>query len=332
MRKGDVSFYLDTLLIETALGNTAFTKTAQGSALSGLADMVKNYFSAHWDPNNRADSVLNMLAPTAISAIFRGLGFGKLGLLFGLVASTLHIDVGGMIHKIYDAVKEKLEQGQPIAPSELDNAVSSAVQGDMPATSDQLPAMDKRNFDKELRDARLVRLSLEQYETQMFQLTKEGQRSSSWFSSPGRRTAAGSLIGRIIGWVFKIILMSAGFMVAGDVAAKMLGRPSALDQTWHAGQPSGTATQPSMPPKTLWVEHVTNDPGSIENMLVGFAKDVYPNLAGKEDAIKKSPTFQAIKEHIAWYNHTSAGEPEVYIPSNYPDKKSLVDRFAGEVK
>ncbi len=332
MSKGDISFYLDTLLIETVLGNPAFTKTAQSSALSGLADMVKNYFSAHWDPNNRADSVLNMLAPTAISAIFRGLGFGKLGLLFGVVASTLHIDVAGMVHKIYDAIRGKLEQGQPIAPSELDSAVSNAVQSDMPVASDQFSAMDKRNFDKELRDARLVRLALEQHEVQMFQLTKEGQRSRGLFSSPARRSAAGSLIGRIIGWVFKIILMSAGFMVAGDVANKMLGRPNALDQTWHAGQPSETTTQPGKPPPTLWVEHITNDPGSIENMLVGFAKDVYPNLAGKEDAIKKSPTFQAIKEHIAWYNHTSAGEPEVYIPSNYTDKKSLVDRFAGEVK
>lgn len=335
MTKGDISFYLDTLLIETVLGNPSFTKTAQGSALSGLGDMVKNYFSAHWDPNDRVDSVLNMLAPTAISAIFRGLGFGKLGLLFGLVASTLHIDVAGMIHNIYNSIRGKLEQGQPIAPSELDSAVSSAVQGGMPSEADQSPAMDKRNFDKELRDARLVRLALEQYETQMFQLTKEGQSRRGLFSSPGRQAAAGSLIGRIIGWVFKIILMSAGFMVAGDAAAKMLGRPNALDQTWHAGQPSEittTTTQPSKPPATLWVEHVTNDPGSIENMLVGFAKDVYPNLAGKEDAIKKSPTFQAIKEHIAWYNHTSAGEPEVYIPSNYTDKKSLVDRFAGEVK
>lgn len=344
MTKGDLSFYLDTLLIETAFGDPTLIKTAQSGALSGLLDMVRNYFSAHWDPSDKSGSVINMLAPSAIAMIFRGLGFGKLGWLFGVAASALHIDVAGMIRSIYNAIRGHVEQGKPVAPSELDSAVNNAIQENLTPVSpqeaeqigqeaDQGQAWDRRSFDKELRDARLVRLALEQYEFNMLQLTKEGQRSRGWFSSlSGTRGAAGSLIGRIIGFVFKVILASAGFMVLGDLANKILGRPNAFDHTYQAGQTPSGGSQPSKPPASLWVEHVTNDPNSIEQMLLGFAKEVYPNLAGKEDAIRQSPTFQAIKDHIVFYNQSSAGEPEVYLPPNYTDKKSLVDRFASEVK
>src|ERR1700722_5588110 len=112
MVKGDISFYVDTLLIETVLGEPALLKTAQSGYLSGLGDMVKSYFGAHFDENNKVDSVINMLAPGAIFVLFRSLGSGKLGLLFGLVASTLHIDIGGMIESIYNSIKGKLKNGK----------------------------------------------------------------------------------------------------------------------------------------------------------------------------------------------------------------------------
>jgi len=331
MTKGNASFYLDTQLVETVLGDGKFTKTAQAGILSGLGGMVKEYFGAHFDPNDKEGSVINMLAPAAISSLFRAFGFGKLGLLFGVAASALHLDVASMIRSIYERLKVSIGKGQ-VTPSEVDGAVNEAIQEHTtsPQENDQSPAFDKRNFDKEIRDARIVRLALEQYETQLFQLTKEGAPARGWFSS-AKRSATGNLIGRIIGWVFKLILMSAGFMVAGDIANKLLGRPNALDHTYQAAPSSENSITSHPASSNVWIEHVTNDPNSIENMLLGFTRDIYPNLVGKEDAIKKSPTFQAIKDQIVWYNHTAAGEPEVYIPAIYTDKKSLVDRYINEV-
>jgi hypothetical protein len=336
MVKGDISFYVDTLLVETVLGEPALLKTAQSGALSGLGEMVKSYFQEHVDQNDKVGSVINMLAPAAISMLFRSLGFGKLGLLFGLVASTLHINIGGMIESIYNSVKSKLENGKGVAPAELDSAVNQAIQEHTSdeASPDQGQAFDKRNFDQELREARLIRLALEQYDAQIFQLRKDAAPSRSWLGGTSRK-ATGSLIGRIIGWVFKLILFSGGFLVAGDLANKLLGRPNAFDHTYQAGQtPTETSGGEGAVPgssSAVWVEPITNNRGSIENMLIGFAKDLYPNLAGKENAIRNSPTFQTIRDQIAWYNQSSAGEPEVYIPPTYPDKKSIVDRFVGEV-
>jgi hypothetical protein len=76
---------------------------------------------------------------------------------------------------------------------------------------------------------------------------------------------------------------------------------------------------------------VTNDPGSIENMLIEFTKQVYSGLDGHEGVIRSSPIFQAVKNQIAWYNHTAAGAPMVYIPRMYPNKKAIVDHFIDEV-
>lgn len=342
MSKGDLSFYLDMVLIETAVGNPHFLKTGQAGALSGLGDTVQEYFSAHWDPNNKEASVVNMLAPAAIYAIFRGFGSPIIGLLFGAVVSALHIDVDGMLHSIYNAIVGTVQQGKGVTPSQLDSAVSSAIQEhtaplssqdaeEIGQQADQSQAFDKRNFTQELRNARMVRLAMEQYQRRMLQLTKEGA-PSSWYSSvSNKRSLVGGILGRIIGWVFKLILGAAGFMIVGDLANKFLGRPNAIDRNWQAGQTSpGEATStPSHPASaTPWVEHVTNDPNSIEQMLLGFVKDIYPTLAGKEEVIKSLPGFQNVKNQIVWYNHTSAGEPEVYIPIMYPDKKSLVDAFA----
>jgi hypothetical protein len=347
MVKGDISFYVDTLVIETALGNPAFLKTGQGSALSGLADMVKNYFSAHFDENNKTNSVINMLAPAGISLLFRAIGFGKIGWLLGAAASALHIDVAGMLESIYNSVKGSLSHGGQVNPSVVDSAVSQAVQEQTSGTSDQGQALDSRSLDQELRDARLVRLAFEQYDTQLFQLRKEGAPSRGLFGG-ATRGAAGSLIGRIIGFVFKLILASAGLMVAGDLVNKFLGRPNALDQNYQAGQTS--AATPAAPEPTTtqtkfkvnpgyqasthprpWVERITNDPASIENMLVDMTKQVYSGLDGKEVAIRMSPTFQAVKDQIAWYNHSSPGDNFIYIPPNYGSVKDIVDHYIDEV-
>lgn len=348
MSKGDIRFYTDTLIVETIVGDSLSVKIAQeGGMLSGIASSIKDYVSEHIDPNDKTGSIINMLAPTAISGLFRLFGFGKLGLLFGVVASALHIDVARMVEPIWNEVKGTLSSGQKVNPSQIDGAVSQAIQQFTP--SDRAPADDQleNNLAQDLREARMLRLSLEQYEHQMMRLTKEENPKIIFSFAAGRAARTTSLIGRIIGWIFKTVLYAGGFMVAGDVANKLLGRPNALDKTYQAGQPSGgpsavpapVTTQTKFKPTQAgtetapqpWGESINNDPGSIENMLIEFAKQVYSGLDGHEGIIRSSPIFQAIKSQIAWYNHTAVGEPMVYIPQMYPNKKAIVDHFIDQV-
>ena len=131
--------------------------------------------------------------------------------------------------------------------------------------------------------------------------------------------------------------------MAGDVINKMLGRDNSLDGTIHDGKPTGgTPSTQQLPVSTRpikpsyvdvpmnssgnWVENVANNEPSIGQMVMKFAKDVYP-LEGQEAAIESNPMFQRLVKMIVWYNEASAGGPVVYIPRMFTTKKQMVDSF-----
>ena len=72
----EISFYVDTMIVETLLTDSHLVKSAQaGGFISGLIGKVKDYFGAHFNSENKAGSVINMLAPGVIS-----IGLGAMGL------------------------------------------------------------------------------------------------------------------------------------------------------------------------------------------------------------------------------------------------------------
>lgn len=342
---GDLKYYTDTLIVETIAGDPAFLKKADLSeTLSGIVSSIKEYVTRHIDPKDKTGSIIDMLAPGAISGLFDLFGFSKLGWLFGTAASALHIDIASLVRPLWDYVKGALSGGQKAVSGEIDNIVSKLSHSDSSEADDS-----ETKLAQTIRYARILRLSMEYDQHQMLRLTKNNLPPNKLFSlaaSRGARTT--NLILSVLGWLFKTVLIAGGFMVAGDLANKMLGQPNALDGTYQAGQEptpeatpaSNAPTQTKFPLNTSfhntpapkpWVENISNDPESIQDMLINFTKQVYSGLDGHENWIISSPTFQAVKNHIVWHNHTASGEPMVYIPANYASKKSLVDKYIGEV-
>jgi len=66
-------------------------------------------------------------------------------------------------------------------------------------------------------------------------------------------------------------------------------------------------------------------------MLVGFVKEVYEGLDNQDAAIRSVPGFKTIADNIAWYNHSAAGDPIVFIPKMFVSKKQLVDHFIDQI-
>ena len=95
----EISFYVDCLIIE-ALAKNSMVKQADGGMIASLVDKLKSYVGAHLDSNNKVGSVLNILAPGAVTLLFRSLGFGWLGALLGLAMNIFHIDIGGILGSI----------------------------------------------------------------------------------------------------------------------------------------------------------------------------------------------------------------------------------------
>ena len=339
-----ISFYADTLIVETILQDESLIKTAEGGFMTSLIEKVSSYFGSHVDPDNKSASVINMLAPGVITMTFRAMGLGWIGLLLGLAASTFHIDTAGMLSSIYNSVKAALGSGQPITSGHVDQAVEQAVAEHVPpATNEEEANFTKtQSFNHQLKIARKLKLAMIDYsnDPSAFQFSKT---AGAYGVS---KAHTGGLLAKVLGWVFKIALASAGLLVAGDVVNKLIGRPNALDGTIQHGKPTETPAAPAITTTQTkfkakpggdarmpapWVIPIQSSPSSIESMLVEFAKESYEGLDGHENDITSAPGFQAVRDRILNYNRTSAGYNATYMPNYLTSKKQITDLFIDDV-
>jgi hypothetical protein len=355
MSNGEISFYVDTLLVETVLSEPHFYKKA--GFVSDLLTKVKDYFGSKIDKSDPAGSVLNEIAPGALWVLFQALGIGKWGMLLGLLMEVFHVDVKGMLSSLYNKVKGMISGGEKVSSAQIDQAVSSTVQehntpptpeeekegmaklqqmqGAQPAQADDGRVYSSLEL---LRDAKMISLSLIEYERQSMRLTKSAGLLGGFFGTKSKGT---SLLGSVFGWIIKIALASAGLMVAGDIVNKFMGRPNSLDGTYQPGKSEEAAPQGPVSSQNKYQLKgdaplsssmpIVNNPENIDNMLVQFAKDVYSGLDGKDSLIRNTAGFQMVKERLVWYNTRNAGSALTFIPKEWHSKKQLVDYFIDDV-
>lgn len=351
----EISFYVDTLIVEAIVGDERLYKKASGDGLvAPLIDKVKSYVENQIDPNDKAGSLMNILGPGVIFTAFRAFGFGWLGTLISLAMRVFHIDVSGMITSIWDKVGSLIEGDKQVTSAQVDSIVQNVAQQHMnPVTQEDADAahrlLTKSNFDDLMRDARLIKLTMIGYAAGSF-------KKEAGFSDVlgGKKKKTTNILARVFGWVIKIGLASAGLMVAGDVVNKFLDRPNALDGSIQQGKPIGRPSElakaPLNPPTTQtkfkvkpsyrsenlntstpWTVGITNNNNSINAMLIQFAKDVYDGLDGKESIIAATAGFRAIADRISFFNRASLNSPEVWIPSEFKSKKQMIDYFIDDV-
>lgn len=368
----NLNIYVDSMVTEMVLSNDGMSKTAQLSdVMSGITDSLKNYFGSKVDPNDRAGSVINMLAPGVLAATFKVLGFTKLGLLFGLAMSFFDIDVKGILTSIWEKLKDALGGGKKVTPQEVGGIVQSAVQQhDKPATEQEAAkaeqTLQQKGATKAIRDARIVKMAI--LETQNIGFEKVAQirrrtpssSASDFFSMFGnKKVETTGTLTRVLSWIFTVILFSTGLMVGADAIKHYLGMDNAIDGT---GKPAGQSSisvpssqsadpapathvatqtkfklQPNLndPPRNtgqdIWAESVANDKASIDSMVLLFAKQVYQGINGLDNIIRATPGFQVVTDRIEDFNHSSAGNALVAIPPYFRTKKQIVDLFIDDV-
>jgi hypothetical protein len=328
-----VNNYFDLLVIETLLSSGGLSKVAQQAPtmMDGVVDKIKSYMSNNIDPNDKAGSVLDMLAPGIISTTLSLFGLGKIGLILGFLARMFHFDLAGILRDIWEGLKSELSGGKSTTSDRVHNIVQTAVQ------SNSAPAADTNRVANKLRDAQILKIALDNYKTGKLAF--------------GAKPTA-SMLTSILSFLFRVIISAAGLMLAGDAMNHFLGRPNALDNPIRDGKPVGDFASPASLPvasqtrfpsnpsyqdtvrnseTTNWTESVSNNDSSIQQMLINFAKEVYQGLDGQEAIIQASPYFHNVAETISWYNHQHPGGPIVFIPRFFTTKKQLVDQFIGDV-
>lgn len=331
MSNSQISLYADILLIEAILSEPHLYKKA--GFVSDLLSRVEEYFESKIDPSNPAGSVLRELAPGAISVLFSSLGMGRLGLLLGFLASTLHVDVPGMLSSLYEKVREMISSGEKISSSQVDQAVASTVQ-EHNSTGTTFSSLEL------LHDAKMISLALISYEKNNLRLTKKAV--PFFGGSTGRKAQGASLLGKILGLVIKVALASAKLMVAGDIANKFLNRPNSFDKPSHPTAPESTSA-PGVPMATQTKYKlkgdsfipsslpIVNNPSNIDNILIQFANDVYSGLDGKENLIRNTVGFQVLKEKLSYINTYNPGSATTMMIPGLTSKKQLVDYFIDDV-
>lgn len=337
----EVSLCVDALLVETVLADNRFYKRA--GFIADVLSRIKGEIMGHIDKEHPVASVLKILAPGALWLFMQSIGLGKWGFLLGLLTDYFHVDIPGMLKSMFDKVKDSISSGKKSSSEQIDQAANEVAQEHATAAN---PADDHRVYTSlELLDeARFIRLALIEYEHQKMRLVKEGTDVNNFLDFGGAKSKTTSLFAKIVGWIFKIVLASAGLMVAGDAIHALMGEPSALTGTYQEGKtPESGSTEPSesiskqtkfpskgdspLPGSWPIVANSTN----ISNMLVQFAKDTYSGLDGKESLIQSLPAFQAVRDNIAWFNVHNEGSAVTLLPSNLRSKKKIVDFFIDDV-
>lgn len=350
-----ISFYVDCLIVEAILSDD-LVKNAEPGVVSGLIDKVKEYFSAHVNPQDKVGSVLNMIAPGAIAMTLGALGFGWLGTLIGLAMNIFHIDVGGILTSIYGKLKGLLSGGSTTS-SKIEAAVKESVDSHVtePTEAEAIEAEKKlkeKSASMRIREAKLIKIAMIDYRQN--KLTKEAGLLDIF---SGRKSKIASTLVQIFGWIFKVAFASAGLLVAGDVVNGMLGRSSALTGTMHAGKPDdmpeqtekeivtpvvrATQTKFKLNPgyheennnvgNSYWDEAIMADENSITQMLIKFANEVYGGLQGASALITSSSGLKSLLSEFRHINRDSWGSNVVIIPRKYHSKRQLVDVFIDEV-
>ena len=358
----EISFYVDTLIVEAIIGNEKlYKKASAGGLVMSLIDKVKSYVSNHINPDDKVGSLMNILGPGVIFTAFRAFGFSWLGLLVSLAMQVFHIDVAGFVKSVWDKLKGLISGDKQITSAQVDSVVQSAAQDHMkPATQEEADAaeklLNKSSFDDLMRDVRMVKLTMVAYHSGI--ITKEAG-FLDLFNS--RKLKTTSILSRVIGWVLKIGLASAGLLVAGDVVNKFIGRPNALDSSLKDGKPtdgvsssffgSPPKNEVSVMPSTTqtkfkanpfykienfnvtnnWSVSSSNNESAISDLIVKFAKEVYSGLDGRESIIRSTAGFQAVVDRIVFFNRKLTSGSMIFIPPEFHSKKQMVDYFIDDV-
>jgi len=361
LSNSEFKLYVDTMIVQAFVEDDLVKKGGVGNFVTPLLDKVKDYVSGHIDSKNKVNSVINILAPGAIKVMLDALGFKWISIIAGILTSALHIDVASIIGSVYNKVKSMLGKGESITSSAIDSAVKSAQSEHAPADL----VDDHKTYAEQMRDIRLLKLALIEYESTGKLVKNAG------IISPMMASKALNIFTTVIGWIFKTVLASAGLMAAGDVANKLVGRSNALDGSLEGGKPtpgwgksqqsggfwdklmgggaksdapiSTTSTQTKFPknssyidiPKNTsssnWVEQGSPNQASIESMVISFAKDVYSGLDSLDSVIKSTTNFRNIVNMIINFNITRQDDMGIFIPRTFVSKKQMVDYFIDEV-
>lgn len=347
MRKDELQYLSDTLLIEQLASDSNGLKQASlfdDIGFNGIADHVKQFAQEHVRsdaPGGYVGSIINLMAPAVAWRIHPILG------VVTTAAQLLGFDIVSMVKSILGGVSDKINSGEGVTLEEINSlgrGVASSMAGDSSSADDMLFPV---------RQA-FTRTSLSGLPKVPFGYTKGAPLLQRIFGQLTRARGKWLIAGIVI-WLLKTVLFGS-LLIAGASVVKKIITPTQTEQSAQAPaspiSPASPAQQTDKVPapastadpfkasgngqqyfisdfNNIWVVPLLN--GSIDDTLIAWAVDVYPELNGQEFAIESSSAFDNAVSMLK-RNFNAKDSSNLIMPIGLHTRKQVVDLFAKDVK
>lgn len=332
-----LEFYLDTLVIQAAFGNEKLMKEAEEGVVDSLVSAIKSYIGDKIKPDDKIGSVINILGPGAITVMLQSLGLGWISFIVGVALEVFDVDIASLVRSALDKVISSVKEKGHVTTEEVKGAVESSFS---PEINKEPSAQQAENFAKRtnsftVRDAFLYRFGMEQA-IKEYNITKNAG-LFSLFSGGKKGTV--TLLMKVISWIFRVVLTSAGLMAAGAAVKSVVGPqssapaappPSASKQTKFKVNTNYNNSQLNSATAT-WIESVKPTRPNIENFVLDWMSEVYEGTEKYENIASGTVGFRNVVEEIESFNSGNTSGRVTYIPKMFTTKKSAVDVFIDEV-
>lgn len=334
-RQNDLQYISDTQLINKLelISNGIYKKAGM---LGGIEGAVLSWAKEHIDtssPESIAVSLGKLLEPAILGSISP-----ILGLLDAAVQELAGFSITSIIARILSSVIDKVKSGESITTTDVNSSAGALLSG---GSTDLFYGI--REFEKTGKLILIIKTAQQE----------KYAAGSNWLASlfrtlfvagPLGKHQGFSLITGIATWLIKTVLKGAGLLALTGGVASLVGLKNNKQEEHtkdnievkHDSLPfpsppnnlkaSGRGESVHKNDKdNIWWMPIN---GSIENTLISFAQDVYPELEGKDKEIKLSSYFNKVVSHLK----TMVDKNYVEMPLGITTIKDLVDTFSGDVE
>ena len=280
----ELQIFADTLIIEE-LFKDKFIKQAEGGFVPGLINSVENYVSGHIDPNNKTESVINLLAPGILFA--SGMPWWLIG-VYEIADKLFEINFGTIFSSIKSGISSLISGGKQTDSGSVGSVIKTALS---PFWSDSSEANDKHAVT--MRDAQLFKIALSSFVSKYPDFyNHKTAGSQSYAQLLGlTKNKTGNVLFAALTWIVVALLATAGFMVAGDVIHNLLGNktktptpsttPSAIDSSFALNVNPEYSSENFNNGLSSWT--LPGNVNSLDSTFVSWAVEIYPQLKGYEN-------------------------------------------------
>ena len=332
MRRESLEFISEAILVERLVKEFRPIEKNAGLfdslGLNTITSEVEDYVKKNMGGEHPYQWVLKLFATGMIFKIHPILG------IVAAIADQFGFGVTALISKIGQMLEPKLKAGEPIDLTEANQSVMSIIQsqaGPLEGTTSK----ESSSFYGIMKFAwgagGITAL-----------LSKLSPKMGKWG------------ISGIVWFVIKALLLGAG-LVAGAGFIKSLfdkdkkpgetSTPASNESSSQSGSSPQTAHTPTgssiLKPSGRGQQNFANDSaniwivplidGSIEETLVAWAVDVYPELRGKETQIESLPSFD-YAANMLHQNFDRSNPDHLVVPQGYHTRKEIVDLFSKEAE